>query len=69
MKIYLLCMANETTVEIVRGYATEAMALKAMAGHPSSGTLQWGIVELEMITAGELQQGLGPAIADAGGLS
>lgn len=56
MKIFLLCMANETTVEIVRGYTTEVMARKAMAGHPSSGTLQWGIVELEMLTAEELKE-------------
>lgn len=75
MKIFLLCMSNETTVEIYRGYTTEAMARKAMAGHPSSGTLQWGIVELEMLTAGELKEAknlveaLDTHVQDAGGAS
>ena len=56
MKIYLLCMANETTVEIVRGYTNEGLARRAMKGNPSSDTVKWGIVPMVMLTAEELAE-------------
>jgi hypothetical protein len=56
MKVFFLCMANESTVEIVRGYTSEQMARRAMKGHPSSDTVKWGVLPLVMLTADELAE-------------
>jgi hypothetical protein len=49
-------MANETTVEIIRGYTNEGLARRAMKGNPSSDTVKWGIVPMVMLTAEELKE-------------
>lgn len=55
MKVHVVCMANENVVEIQRIYTKESMAQAAIARNPSSDTLKWGYVTLELVTAEELE--------------